>query len=243
MHFLFLTLYPEIFPATLGYGVAGRALKAKTWSYDTLNIRNFATDKHNKVDDTPYGGGAGMVMKADVLASAIDAAQHMLPNAPLLLPSPHGKILTQPYSHQLASTHNTYIFICGRFEAIDQRIIHHYQPLEVSIGDYILFGGEVASLTIAESMLRYVDGVLGNPDTHHEESFMIGKDCAGLLEYPHYTKPPLWNGYHVPEVLTSGNHQRINAWRRAQAEAVTQEKRPDLWKEYSNGQRPDDGEK
>ncbi len=233
MHFLFLTLYPEMFPATLGHGVAGRALHNSIWSYDTINIRDFATDKHNKVDDTPYGGGAGMVMKANVLSRAIEAAQDMLPDAPLLLPSPHGTVFSQSLSCELAETHANYIFICGRFEAIDQRIIEHYQPKEISIGDYILLGGEVASLVIVESMLRHVDGILGNPETHDEESFMIGEDCAGLLEYPHYTKPPIWNGYPVPEVLTSGNHQRINAWRRAQAEAITEQKRPDLWNKYS----------
>jgi tRNA (guanine37-N1)-methyltransferase len=234
MHIIFLTLYPEMFPATLGHGVAGRAFQQGLWNYETINIRDYATDKHQKVDDTPYGGGAGMVMKADVVARAIDAAFERSPKAQLICPSPHGRHFTQAQSHHLATTHASVIFLCGRFEAIDQRIIEHYQPLEVSIGDYILLGGEVAALAISESMLRHISGVLGNAETHDDESFMIGKDCAGLLEYPHYTKPPIWNGYSVPEVLTSGNHQRIDAWRREQSEQITARKRPELWKEYCN---------
>ena len=234
MHIIFLTLYPEMFPATLGHGVAGRALQQGLWSYDAINIRDFATDKHNKVDDTPYGGGAGMVMKADVVARAIDAAYNKHPEATLIFPSPHGMHFTQAHSEHIGRTAQTLIFLCGRFEAIDQRIIEHYQPVELSIGDYILLGGEVAALAMSEGILRHIDGVLGNADTHDDESFTIGKDCAGLLEYPHYTKPPIWNSYPVPEVLTSGNHQRIDAWRREQSERITAQKRPDLWKEYCN---------
>ncbi len=234
MHCDVLTLYPEMFPGVLAHGVMGRALQRNIWSLNTINIRDFATGKHQTVDDTPYGGGAGMVMKPDVVGAAIDAALHSAPNAQLIYMTPIGTPLSQSVIERLmhSDTHQ-YVFLCGRFEGIDQRVLDKYAPLEVSIGDYVLAGGEVAAMVMMEAMLRYVSGVLGNDATHQDESFSIGEESAGLLEYPHYTKPPLWDGRLVPDVLTSGHHGHISAWRRRQAEDVTQQRRPDLWANYT----------
>ncbi len=234
MHFHILTLYPEMFPATLAHSITGAAMRAGNWQLTTSNIRDFATDKHRTVDDTPYGGGAGMVLKADVMAASIDAAIKQLPQAKLIFLTPKGEPLKQAMVQELtAHSPQEYIIICGRFEGIDERIIQHYQPLELSIGDYILCGGELPALVLMEAMLRYLPNMLGNHDTLNEESFTIGKKNAGLLEYPHYTKPPYWNGIAVPEVLTSGNHVAIKNWRIKQALLVTKERRTDLWHEYS----------
>lgn len=224
-----ITLFPEMFPGALGISILGNALKQGKWSITTINIRDHAVGKHRLVDDTPYGGGAGMVMRADVIASAIDAAYTILPSAVLIMPSPRGTVFTQAMGNEIAKKNQDVIFLCGRFEGIDQRIMDVYQPLEISIGDYILCGGEVATMVMLEVMLRNVNGILGNPSTHDEESFMIGEESACLLEYPHYTKPPVWNAISVPDVLISGNHARIHQWRRAEAEKITQSKRPDLW--------------
>ncbi len=245
MRCIALTLYPDMFPGALGHALAGAALTKGLWSLDTINIRDYATDKHQRVDDTPYGGGAGMVMKADVVARAIDAAFEQLPHARLIHLTPRGTPLTQPLVQSTVSEHQDFIFLCGRFEGIDERVIEQYQPLEISIGDFVLFGGELAAMVMMEAMLRYIPDVLGNPDTHAEESFTIGQDCAGLLEYPHYTKPPIWNGKHVPDVLTSGHHGAIAAWRQAEAEAITRKRRPDLWEEYTQADtaKRGDGEK
>ena len=235
MHFHILTLYPEMFPATLGYSITGAALRAGTWSFTTSNIRDFATDKHRTVDDTPYGGGAGMVLKADVVAKAIDAAKAQYPNATLIFFTPRGAPLKQKMVQELAgAATKEYIFLCGRFEGIDERIIQHYQPLELSIGDYILCGGELPALVLMEAMLRYLPDMLGNDATLNEESFTYEQKNAGLLEYPHYTKPPCWNGIAVPEVLTSGNHAAIKAWRMEQAKLATKLRRSDLWNEYGD---------
>ncbi len=233
MHFHILTLYPEMFPSLLSHSITGAAMRAGTWRTTTSNIRSFAHDKHRTVDDTPYGGGAGMVLKADVLAAAIDDAQAKLPNATLIFPTPRGAPLKQATVQKLA-THpaKEYIILCGRFEGVDERIIQHYQPLELSIGDYVLCGGELPALVLMEAMLRYLPDMLGNNATLHEESFTIGKENAGLLEYPHYTKPLNWNEIAVPEVLTSGNHAAIKAWRMEQAQLATKERRADLWNEY-----------
>jgi tRNA (guanine37-N1)-methyltransferase len=233
-----LTLFPDMFPGVLGHSVTGNALEKGLWSLSALNLRDFGQGKHAQVDDTPYGGGAGMVMKPDVIASAIDAAYMLLPDATLIYLTPRGSLLTQATIEGLMhapATSQRYIFLCGRFEGIDQRVLDAYQPLEISIGDYVLCGGELAAMVMIEAMLRYVPGVLGNPETHWEESFTIGSESACLLEYPHYTKPPVWNGRDVPEVLTSGNHARIASWRRGCAEQITQERRPDLWERYKNG--------
>jgi tRNA (guanine37-N1)-methyltransferase len=233
MHFLILTLYPDMFPATLAHSLTGTALAEGKWRITTLNIRDFATDKHRTVDDTPYGGGAGMVLKADVVGAAIDAAKAQLPDAPLIYLTPRGAPLTQATVQQLATlSAQSYILLCGRFEGVDERIIQHYHPIEISIGDYILCGGELPALVLMEAMLRYLPSLLGNAETHAEESFTLGEENAGLLEYPHYTKPPNWRGLSVPDVLRSGNHGAIRAWRHEQAEQLTYERRADLWQRY-----------
>lgn len=236
-----LTLYPDMFPGPLGHSIAGTALHKDHWSLTTINIRDYAEGKHQQVDDTPYGGGAGMVMKPDVVARAINAAFEQLPDAQLIHLSPRGTTLTQSLAKHTVNAHDQFIFLCGRFEGIDERIIEHYKPQEISIGDYVLFGGELAAMVIIETMLRYVPNILGNPETHADESFTIGENCAGLLEYPHYTKPPIWNGVAVPNVLTSGNHSAIAAWRKSQAEKVTHKRRPDLWDAYKKEHANKDG--
>lgn len=229
-----LTVCPEMFPGVLGHSLAGKALERGDWSLDVIGLRDYATDKHHTVDDTPYGGGAGMVMKPDVVAAAIDDATARNPRARLLYMTPRGIPLSQAQAEAL-SHEDGLIFLCGRFESIDERVIAHYKPLEISIGDYILLGGEVAAQVVLEAVLRCRDGVLGNKATHDEESFAFGKEKALLLEYPHYTKPPLWRGMSVPDVLTSGHHEKINLWRRQQAEQVTRERRPDLWEKHLKG--------
>jgi tRNA (guanine37-N1)-methyltransferase len=220
-----------MFPGALGYSLTGNALKKGVWSLSTIDLRTHAHGKHRLVDDTPYGGGAGMVMRPDVVASAIEAARNMLPDATLIHVTPRGTLLHQKQVIALMQppSPRRFIFLCGRFEGVDQRVLDAYQPVEISIGDYILCGGELAAMVMMEAMLRHVEGVLGNASTHDEESFAIGEENACLLEYPHYTKPPVWNGLSVPDVLTSGNHAHIAAWRRSQSEAITQLRRPDLW--------------
>ena len=233
-----LTLYPEMFPGPLGHSLPGKALKENLWALDVMNIRDFATDKHNTVDDTPYGGGAGMVMKPDVIASAIDAAKAKLPDATLIYFTPRGALLNQTIVQQLATnSQHSFILLCGRFEGIDERVIEEYQPLEISIGDYVIFGGELAAMVLTETLLRHIPGMVGNPETLEEESFSIGEKSALLLEYPHYTKPPFWRGRDVPEVLTSGNHKKISEWRQDQAERTTKERRPDLWEHYTESKK------
>ncbi len=218
-----LTLYPEMFPGSLGHSLAGKALAAGTWSLETVQIRDFATDRHRTVDDTPAGGGAGMVMRADVLAGAIDHAAPQGDPRPKLLMSPRGRPLTQARVRELAAGPGA-VILCGRFEGVDQRLIEARALEEVSVGDYILSGGEPAALTLLDAVVRLLPGVMGNEASGEEESFE-----GGLLEHPHYTRPQLFEGRPIPEVLTSGNHARIAAWRRAEAEALTRERRPDLW--------------
>lgn len=253
-----LTLYPDMFPGPLGQSLAGKALEEGIWHYNALNIRNFATDKHKTVDDTPYGGGAGMVMRADVVDAAISAAKQANPNAQLIYFSPRGVPLTQPLVRQCVAARSL-ILLCGRFEGVDQRVLDYHQPLEISLGDYILSGGEMAALTLLDACIRLLPGVMGAADSATEESFSIAplpetpappknptnagewaaqknveknlettQQCAGLLEYSHYTRPSLWRGLSVPEVLLSGNHAQIAAWRKADAERITRERRPDL---------------
>ncbi|MET3793810.1 tRNA (guanosine(37)-N1)-methyltransferase TrmD [Aquamicrobium terrae] len=217
-----LTLYPEMFPGALGMSLAGRALEAGTWSLETVQIRDFATDRHRTVDDTPAGGGAGMVMRADVLARAIDHASPPSDRRPRLLMSPRGRPLTQQRVRELAAGPGA-VILCGRFEGVDQRLIEARQLEEVSIGDYILSGGEPAALVLLDAVVRLLPGVMGNELSGEEESFE-----GGLLEHPHYTRPQEFEGRTIPEVLTSGNHARIAAWRRAQAKKLTRERRPDL---------------
>ncbi len=217
-----LTLYPEMFPGHLGLSLAGKALEAGTWSLETVQIRDFATGKHRNVDDTPAGGGAGMVMRADVLARAIDAVSPDSDSRPRLLMSPRGKPLTQARVRELAAGPGA-VIVCGRFEGVDQRVIDARHLEEVSVGDYILSGGEPAAQVLLDAVVRLLPGVMGNEASGEEESFE-----NGLLEHPHYTRPAEWEGRTIPEVLTSGNHAKIAKWRREQAEKLTRERRPDL---------------
>lgn len=217
-----LTLYPEMFPGALGLSLAGKALQTGAWSLETLHIRDFALDRHRSVDDTPAGGGAGMVMRADVLARAIDAASPPDDARPRLLMSPRGRPLDQMRVRELAEGPGVTI-LCGRFEGIDQRVIETRALEEVSIGDYILSGGEPAALVLLDAVVRLLPGVMGNESSGDEESFE-----GGLLEHPHYTRPQEFEGIAIPAVLTSGNHARIAAWRREQAEELTRRRRPDL---------------
>lgn len=217
-----LTLYPEMFPGALGLSLAGRALEGGTWSLEAIQIRDFATDRHRTVDDTPAGGGAGMVMRADVLARAIDHASPEGDARPRLLMSPRGRPLTQARVRELAAGPGA-VILCGRFEGVDQRLIEARGLEEVSIGDFILSGGEPAALVLLDAVVRLLPGVMGNAVSGEEESFE-----NGLLEHPHYTRPQEFEGREIPEVLISGNHKKIAAWRRAESEALTKERRPDL---------------
>jgi tRNA (guanine37-N1)-methyltransferase len=215
-----LTLFPEMFPGPLGLSLAGKALANGLWSLDPVKIRDFATDRHRTVDDTPFGGGAGMVMRPDL----IDAAVASIPdNRPILALTPRGRLFTQSLAADLAKTPGV-ILLCGRYEGIDQRVIEARGMTEVSIGDYVLSGGELAALVILDATIRLLPGVIGTAESAHDESFSVG-----LLEYPHYTRPADWNGSRVPEVLLSGNHAAITAWRREQSERTTRERRPDIW--------------
>jgi tRNA (guanine37-N1)-methyltransferase len=216
-----LTIFPEMFPGPLGASLAGRALANGAWSLDAVDIRSFATDKHHTVDDTPAGGGPGMVMKADVLARAIDAT--VTDKRPRLLMSPRGAPLTQARVEALTHEQGA-ILICGRFEGVDERVIAARGLEEVSVGDYVLSGGELAAMVLIDACVRLLPGVMGASNSGTEESF-----ADGLLEYPHYTRPQLWEGRAIPDVLTSGDHGKIAAWRQAEAERLTQERRPDLW--------------
>jgi tRNA (guanine37-N1)-methyltransferase len=218
-----LTLYPEMFPGALGLSLAGKALERGDWSLEARQIRDHGIGRHRAVDDTPAGGGAGMVLRADVLANAIDAAASSDDPRPRLLMSPRGKPLTQARVRQLAGGPGA-IIICGRFEGVDQRVIEARQLEEVSIGDYILSGGEPAALVLLDAVVRLLPGVMGNDLSGGEESFE-----NGLLEHPNYTRPPEWEGRAIPDVLMSGNHARIAKWRREQAETLTNERRPDLY--------------
>ncbi|WJH41385.1 tRNA (guanosine(37)-N1)-methyltransferase TrmD [Aliirhizobium terrae] len=215
-----LTLYPEMFPGHLGHSLSGKAMERGDWSLDTVQIRDFAGDKHRTVDDTPAGGGAGMVLKPDILASAIDSVA--ADTRPRLLMSPRGKPLTQSRVRELADGEGV-VIVCGRFEGVDQRVIDGRQLEEVSIGDYILSGGEPAALTVLDSIIRLLPGVMGNVHSGTNESFE-----HGLLEHPHYTRPAVFEGREIPPVLTSGNHAAIEKWRLEQALRLTEQRRPDL---------------
>ena len=216
-----LTIFPEIFPGPLGASLSGKALAGGLWSLEIVDIRNFAADKHRSVDDTPAGGGPGMVMKPDALARAIDTVA--TDTRPRLILSPRGTPLTQARVEGLARGPGA-ILVCGRFEGIDERVIAGRGLEEVSIGDYVLSGGEIAAMTLIDACVRLLSGVMGAPRSAADESF-----AEGLLEYPHYTRPQLWEGRPIPEVLISGDHAKIAAWRRAEAERLTRERRPDLW--------------
>jgi tRNA (guanine37-N1)-methyltransferase len=217
-----LTLYPEMFPGPLGHSLAGDALQQGLWSLETANIREQGIGRHRRVDDTPAGGGPGMVIRCDVAAAAIDAAWPLPDRRPRLLMSPRGEPATQALIRKLAAGPGLAIF-CGRFEGIDERVIAARQLTEISLGDIVLAGGEIAAMALIEACLRLLPGVMGKEASGAEESFE-----AGLLEYPHFTRPREWEGRAIPEVLLSGDHARIAAWRRAEAERLTRERRPDL---------------
>lgn len=218
-----LTLFPDLFPGPLGASLAGKALEGGLWSLDAVNIRDFATDRHRTVDDTPAGGGPGMVMRADVLATAIDKTRTADDQRPAYYLSPRGMPLTQPLVRNLAEGPGV-ILLCGRFEGIDERLIEGRNLIELSLGDFVLSGGEIAAMAVIDAAVRLLPGVMGAGASGLEESFE-----QGLLEYPHYTRPQEWEGRTIPEVLTSGNHGKVEDWRREQAERITRERRPDLW--------------
>ncbi len=218
-----LTIFPEMLPGPLAYSLAGKAHRAGIWRLETVDIRDFARDKHRSVDDPPFGGGPGMVMRPDVLDAAIAGSGGM---GPLLLLSPRGRPLDQESVRAFAEGPGVTL-ICGRFEGVDERVIEARSIEEISLGDFVLSGGEPAAIALIDACVRLLPGVLGCADTLDEESF-----AAGLLEYPHYTRPQIWQDREVPEVLVSGNHRQILMWRRAQAERLTRERRPDLWRRY-----------
>ncbi len=218
-----LTLFPDMFPGPLGISLAGRALTEGKWALEASNIRSFALDKHRSVDDTPFGGGAGMVMRPDV----VDAALASLPaEGPLIYLTPRGKPLTQKRVRELAGEKQVRL-LCGHFEGVDQRVLDVHGVEEISVGDYILSGGEMAALVLIDAVVRLLPGVTGNRESLAEESFE-----TGLLEYPHYTRPQTWRDLEVPDVLLSGHHERIRAWRQSQAETITRQRRADLWGRY-----------
>lgn len=221
-----ISLFPEMFPGPLAHSIAGRALNQGIWSLESLNLRDFSMDKHNSVDDNPFGGGVGMVIKPDVVDSAICHAKEKMPTAQTIYFTPRGAPITQERVKSLIN--NDLILLCGRFEGVDQRVIEHHDMLELSLGDFILSGGEIAALALLDACIRLLPGVLSKSEATEQESFSLTADSAGLLEYPHYTRPSLWNGVAVPDVLLSGNHERINAWRLEEAKKITASRRPDL---------------
>ena len=218
-----LTIFPEMFPGPLGVSLAGRALDAGQWALETLDIRDFATDRHRSVDDTPAGGGPGMVMRADVIGAAVDAARPAGDQRPAYYLSPRGAPLDQAAVRELSEGAGA-VLLCGRFEGVDQRVIEARGLQEISLGDFVLSGGELAAMALIDAVVRLLPGVMGDQASSQEESFE-----QDLLEYPHYTRPQEWEGRAIPEVLTSGHHERIARWRREQAERLTRERRPDLW--------------
>ena len=227
-----LTLYPEMFPGPLGVSLAGRALVERAWSLEAVQIRDFATDKHRTVDDTPAGGGAGMVLKPNVLAAAIDHARALQPECPVLAMTPRGRPITQARIRELAAGPGVTI-LCGRFEGFDERIFEGREVEQVSLADIVLSGGEPAALAILDACIRLLPGVMGAPSSGAEESFE-----EGLLEYPHYTRPQEWEGRTIPEVLRSGDHAKIAAWRKAKAVEETRLRRPDLIERHGDARRP-----
>ncbi|MGL1921140.1 MAG: tRNA (guanosine(37)-N1)-methyltransferase TrmD [Hyphomicrobiales bacterium] len=221
-----MTLYPDMFPGSLGMSIAGRALAAGRWLCETTQIRDYAEGKHKNVDDTPTGGGAGMVLRPDVLSKCINSTRTDGDTRPLIYLSPRGKTLTQQRVRELTAGEGV-ILLCGRFEGVDQRLLDHENIEEISIGDYILSGGEVAALTLLDACVRLLPEVMGSQHSGEDESFE-----NGLLEYPHYTKPREWQGLEAPDILRSGDHGKISKWRKQQSEKITQERRPDLWDAY-----------
>ncbi len=221
-----ITLFPEMFPGPLGHSLAGRALAEGIWRLDAVNFRDHATDRHRSVDDEPFGGGPGMVMRPDVVAAAIKGAAESGGVGPLIYFTPRGRPLDQALVRELAAGPGATL-LCGRFEGIDQRVLEASAAREVSLGDFVLSGGEIAALALMDATVRLLPGVIGQADSLAEESFE-----RGLLEYPHYTRPQTWEGRAVPEILLSGHHEKIRDWRRGQSEEVTRQRRPDLWARY-----------
>ncbi|MDP0930104.1 tRNA (guanosine(37)-N1)-methyltransferase TrmD [Paracoccus onubensis] len=225
-----VTLFPEAFPGILGLSLTGRALAEDLWNLRSIHLREFGIGRHRNVDDTPAGGGAGMVIRPDVLSAALQEAGNA---APIIYMSPRGRPFTQSRARELAQGPGVTL-ICGRFEGVDQRVLDAYDVEEVSIGDYVLTGGEIAAQVLIDATVRLIPRVLGNQDSLAEESFSIGN--RGLLEHPQYTKPAQWEGREIPPVLLSGNHAAISAWRAAEAERLTKERRPDLWRAWTEGE-------
>ena len=230
-----LTIFPEMFPGPVGGSLAGRALEDGIWSLETVDIRDFARDKHRSVDDTPFGGGAGMVMRPDVVGDALAAVSRA--EAPLIYLSPRGRLLDQARVRALASGPGMSL-LCGRFEGVDERVLEAHEIEEISLGDFVLSGGEPAAIALIDACVRLLPGVVGQAESLAEESF-----AEGLLEYPHYTRPREWRGRRVPDVLLSGHHERVREWRLAEAERSTRERRPDLWRRYRRTMEGDDDER
>lgn len=228
-----ITLFPEVFPGVLGASLTGKALEQGLWGIEPIDLRLFGEGKHRKVDDTPYGGGAGLVLRADILGKALDFAMRGVPddrqNWPLVYLSPRGKPFDQAMAQKWAGTQGL-TMLCGRFEGVDQRVLDHYDIEEVSLGDFVMTGGEIAAQAMIDATVRLLPGVLGNMASTEQESF-----SEGLLEHPQYTRPAEWKGHGVPDVLTSGDHAKVDAWRRAQSEALTQKRRPDLFEPSKKG--------
>lgn len=231
-HATVLTLFPEVFPGPLGASLAGRGLRDGLWRLDALDMRGFGIGRHRSVDDTPFGGGAGMVLRPDVVNAACGAALADAPDRPLVALTPRGEPLTQSVVRGLAAGPGV-VLLCGRYEGFDQRVVEARGMREISVGDYVLSGGEPAALVLLDACVRLLPGIMGAAESAEEESFAPGGE--GLLEYPHYTRPAEWNGLRVPEVLLSGHHADVACWRRAEAERATRERRPDLWAARRNG--------
>ena len=224
-----LTLFPEMFPGPLGLSLAGQGLEAGAWALEAVDIRDFAADKHRTVDDPPFGGGPGMVIRPDVVSEAIDAAAGADPSLALIYLTPRGRPLTQARVGELGRGPGI-VLLCGRYEGLDERVLDAHGLDEISLGDFVLSGGEAAAIAVIDACVRLLPGVVGAPESLIDESFE-----NGLLEYPQYTRPREWRGRTVPEVLVSGDHEKVKAWRRHQAEAITRERRPDLWARYAGG--------
>ncbi len=222
-----LTLFPEMFPGPLGLSLAGQGLEAGAWALETVDIRDFAADKHRTVDDAPFGGGPGMVMRPDVVSDAIDAAAGADPSLALIYLTPRGRPLTQARVGELARGPGM-VLLCGRYEGLDERVLDAHGLDEISLGDFVLSGGEAAAIAVIDACVRLLPGVVGAPESLIDESFE-----KGLLEYPQYTRPQDWQGRTVPDVLVSGDHEKVKAWRQEQAEDITRERRPDLWARYA----------
>ena len=233
-HATVISLFPEMFPGPLGHSLAGRALAKGIWKLDAVNLRDYALDKHHSVDDEPFGGGAGMVMRPEVVDAAIKANRG---SGILVYMTPRGRLMDQPLARELAAGPGATI-MCGRFEGVDQRVLEANGAVEVSLGDFVLSGGELPALALLDAVVRLLPGVIGKEASLAEESFEWG-----LLEYPHYTRPQSWEGREVPEVLTSGHHEKVRAWRHRQAEEITRLRRPDLWDRYVAAKSDNKGKK